>query len=160
MKALPYNTEKFRLITMKSFVFLDSLSFLNASLSELAEYLAKNEKHKFEILDQLNLYKEDESVKKKLILRKGIYPYEFVTSIQKLRKTKKIPKKETFYSVLTRSDVKDEDYAHAKKVFRAFGCVDMIDYTKLYCATDVGLLAEVVISFRHLVYTNFGLDCW
>ena len=160
LKALPYNTEKFRSITMKSFVFLDSLSFLNASLSELVEDLAKNEKHKFEILDQLNLYKEDESVKKKLILRKGIYPYEFVTSIQKLRKTKKIPKKETFYSVLTRSDVKDEDYAHAKKVFRAFRCADMIDYTELYCATDVGLLAEVVISFRHLVYSNFGLDCW
>lgn len=160
LKALPYNSERFRSITMNSFVFLDSLSFLNASLAELADDLGKNEEHKFKIVDQLGLYSQDENWKKKLILKKGIYPYEYVTSIKKLARTKRIPKKEAFYSLLTRSHVKDEEYNHAKKVFKAFDCHNMIDYTELYCATDVGLLAEVVMSFRHVVYNNFGLDCW
>jgi hypothetical protein len=34
----------------------------------------------------------------------------------------------------------------------------MIDYTELYCTTDVGILAEVVTQFRKTVLHNFNLD--
>lgn len=157
--ALPYNTEKFRTIEINSFHLKDSLSFLNAPLGELMSNLVKNKNHTFPILDQLGLYEANETVKKEMLLRKGIYPYEYVTSIKKLRKTHKIPAKKHFYSTLTNSNVSDEDYKHAKKVFKTFKCKNMVEYTELYCATDVGILAEVVTEFRVLIRLNFKLDC-
>ena len=156
--ALPYNQERFRTLEINSFQLKDSLSFLNASLSELMGNLVKNKQHNFPIMDQLGLYGKKEVEKKKLILQKGIYPYEFVTSIKKLRRTLKIPAKKHFYSALTNSNVSDEDYAHSKRVFKAFRCQNMVDYTELYCTTDVGCLAEVMTQFRKTVLLNFNLD--
>lgn len=158
IEALPYNTEKFRTIQINSFVFLDSLSFLNASLNELMCDLVKNKNHKFKILRQQKLYRTISE--KKLLLRKGVFPYEFVTSIEKLKKTCKIPKKDQFFSKLTNSNISDSDYFHAKKVFKKFKCQDMLDYTELYCKLDVGILAEVVCQFRNIIYEKFQLDCW
>lgn len=157
LSALPYNTERFRTITMNSFTFLDSLSFLNASLDELTNDLVQSSST-FSIMEQLKLYKTVEE--KKLLLRKGVYCYEYVTSIERLEETKKLPPKKDFYSTLKNTNVSDDDYDHAKKVFIVFQCRNMRDYTELYCATDVGLLAEIVVAFRHVTYTNFGLDCW
>lgn len=159
LTALPYNTEKFRTIEINSYRLKDSLSFLNASLNELMSNLLRDKSHTFPIIDQLGLYSKQETEKKQLILRKGIYPYEFVTSIRKLRQTRKIPAKRHFFSSLTNSNVSDEDYAHSKKVFKVFSCKDLVEYTELYCATDVGILAEVVTQFRKLVQHNFDLDC-
>ena len=159
LSALPYNTEKFRTIDVNSFQFKDSLSFLNASLDELMNDLLKNKDHKFSIIDQLGLYKKGETEKKALLLRKGVYPYEYATSIKKLKKTKKIPAKEHFFSSLRNSNISDEDYEHSKKVFKIMGCANLVDYTNIYCNLDVGILAEVFIQFRKLVKKNFGLDC-
>jgi hypothetical protein len=160
LKALPYNSEKFRTIEVNSYLFLDSLSFLNASLGELMNDLTRNEKHPFKIIDQLQLYPEKSTRLKKLLLRKGVYPYEYVTNLEKLKRTKCIPKKKHFFSTLSNSNISQEDYIHAKRVFKHFKCENMIDYTELYCAMDVGILAEVVSQFRELVFENFGLDCW
>jgi hypothetical protein len=158
LEGLPYNTEKFRTIQLNSFVFLDSLSFLNASLSELMNDLVRNKNHDFGIIRQQQLYTT--KLQKKLLLRKGVFPYEFVTSLKKLKKTKSLPPPESFHSTLTNSDITVEDYQHARKVFRKFKCRNMLDYTELYCKLDVGILAEVVQQFRGLVYQQFGLDCW
>ena len=78
-----------RTISFNSYVILDSLQFLNASLDTLAKDLASNPSHKYEILDQMGLYKKGEDDKKKLLLCKQTFPYEFVTSLEKLRRTKK-----------------------------------------------------------------------
>jgi len=158
LTALPYNTEKFRTLEINSYHLKDSLSFLNASLNELMSNLLRDQSHTFPIIAQLGLYSQEEHEKKRLILRKGIYPYEYVTSITKLKKTRKIPDKKDFYSSLTNSSVSDEDYEHSKRVFQAFECKDLLDYTELYCAVDVGILAEVVTQFRKLVQFNFSLD--
>ena len=159
LTALPYNTEKFRTIEINSFQLKDSLSFLNASLNELMNDLLKNKQHRFPVIDQLELYRPNETEKKKLLLRKGVYPYEYVTSIQKLQKTRRIPSKKHFFSSLTNSNISDDDYEHSKKVFAAFGCSNMVCYTELYCAMDVGILAEVVLQFRKLILQEFQLDC-
>ena len=159
LTALPYNSEKFRTIEINSFHLKDSLSFLNASLNELMSNLLRNKSHTFPIIDQLGLYEPDEEEKKRLLLRKGIYPYEYVTSIRKLTKTRRIPNKKHFFSTLTNSNVSDADYEHSKKVFRAFECENLLVYTELYCAMDVGILAEVFTQFRKVVQHNFALDC-
>ena len=159
LSALPSNTEKFRTIEINSFKFKDSLAFLNAGLSELMNNLLRDKTHTFPIVDQLGVYAKGDTVRKSLILRKGVYPYEYVTSIKKLRKTCGIPAKKHFFSTLTNSNVSDEDYAHSQTVFKAFKCKNLISYTELYCKMDVAILAEVVTQFRKLVLHNFSLDC-
>ena len=54
-----------------------------------------------------------------LVKRKGVYPYEYMNTLERLKETK-LPPKEAFYSKLNNEDISDEDYAHAKKVWRMF----------------------------------------
>jgi hypothetical protein len=159
IEGLAYNSEKFRTISINSYVFLDSLSFLTASLSELVSDLSKNKHHTFPILQQMKLYTKYEMKKKELLKRKGVYPYETVTSIEMLQTQKKLPPKSAFYSSLTNSTITNEEYKHAKKVFEKFKCKNLLEYTELYCQTDVALLAEVMLQFRTVVISEFGLDC-
>ena len=49
-----------------------------------------------------------------LLLRKGVYPYEYMDSWEKFDETS-FSDKTTFYSVLNLEDITDEDYEHAKK---------------------------------------------
>ena len=61
-------------------------------------------------------YAED---KISLLTRKGIYPYEYMNSSEKLKETKLRPK-EAFYSRLNDEGISDEDYQHARKVWETF----------------------------------------
>ena len=83
-----------------------------------------------------------------LMLRKGVYPYEYMTVVQRLCE-QSLPPKEEFASLLRAevisdsdaiiapSHISDEDYQHAQKVFEAFGCENLAVYTELYCKSDV-----------------------
>ena len=48
-----------------------------------------------------------------LLLRKGVYPYEYMNDWEKFNETS-LPEKEDFYSHLNMEDITDTDYAHAK----------------------------------------------
>ena len=54
-----------------------------------------------------------------LLLRKGVYPYEYMDSWERLDGTS-LPNKEVFYSELKLEDVADKDYTHAQKVWEIF----------------------------------------
>ena len=54
-----------------------------------------------------------------LMTRKGIYPYDWVNGIEKFSE-EKLPPKEKFFSKLNDCGVSDEDYDHAKKVWKEF----------------------------------------
>ena len=48
-----------------------------------------------------------------LLLRKGVYPYEYLNDWEKINET---PEKEDFYKHLNIEDITDVYYAHAKRV--------------------------------------------
>ena len=50
-----------------------------------------------------------------LLLRKGVYPYEYMDSWKRFEE-ESLPDKESFYSKLNREGISDEDNAHAHKV--------------------------------------------
>ena len=50
-----------------------------------------------------------------MLLRKGVFPYEYMGSWEKINETALPPKKD-FYSNLNLEDISDKDYAHAKKL--------------------------------------------
>ena len=67
----------------------------------------------------------------KLLIKKGIYPYEYMTDWDKFKETK-LPPREAFYSKLNMSGVGNEDYEHANRVWKEFGLKDLGEYHDLY----------------------------
>ena len=81
-----------------------------------------------------------------LLLRKGVYPYEYMDSWERFNETSLPPKKD-FYSELTLEDISDKDYELAQKVFKEY-CTNMGDYHDLYVQTDTLLLEDVFKKYR------------
>ena len=52
-----------------------------------------------------------------LLLRKGVYPYEYMDSWKRFDETS-LPDKEAFYSSLNIEDITDVDYKHENNVFK------------------------------------------
>ncbi|KAK3708822.1 hypothetical protein QZH41_007174 [Actinostola sp. cb2023] len=61
---------------------------------------------------------------------------------------KTLPKKEEFFSRLNDSDISEDDYKHAQKVWQVFKMKTMRDYHDLYLLSDVLLLMDVFETFR------------
>ena len=159
LDALPKNTQAFMTIRINQFLFLDSLSFLNSSLSTLVSDLAKDESHPWKILDQANLYPPNSKQKELLIKRKLVFCYEYCTSWEKMEKKIAFPPIEDFYSKLSNSNVSESDYTFAKKVYDTFHCESIAQLASFYCKTDTFHLAEVYMSFRRSMKKHYNLDC-
>ena len=65
-----------------------------------------------------------------LLLRKGVYPYEYMGSWERFNETS-LPPKESFYSELNLEDLSDKDYLHAQKVWGVFGIRNLGEYHDL-----------------------------
>ena len=128
--------------------FLDSFKFLQTSLANLVSNLSQDDFHITK-----NVFKKNTS----LLTRKGVYPYDYVSSLVKLSETS-LPSKEEFYSKLNDEDISDEDYQHAIKVWNTFGCKTIKDYHDLYLKSDVLLLADVFENFRATCIKHYKLD--
>ena len=105
----------------------------------------------------VNLKKYYSGNQLRLLLRKGVYPYDYVDCLKKLDETN-IPQKETFYSKLTGEGITYEDYQHALTVWKEFNIETMKDYQKLYNLSDVLLLADIFENFRSICMSHYGLD--
>ena len=129
--------------------FIDSFKFMTTSLDILVNNLPED--------DFINLSLYYSGDKFNLLARKGVYPYEYMDSLEKLKETK-LPPKEAFYSRLNDGGISDEDYAHAQKVWKMFKMEYFKDYHELYNKVDVLLLADVFENFRNICLENYELD--
>ena len=84
-----------------------------------------------------------------LLLRKGIYPYEYMDSWKKFDDTS-LPDKKAFYSKLNLEDIIDKDYKHAQKVWSKLEIKNLGKYHDLHAQSDTLLLADV--------FENFGIS--
>ena len=125
--------------------FLDSLRFMNSSLDALVKNLTNHPilESKFE--------------RNELLKEKGVFPYEYLDSFEKLKETK-LPKHEDFYSTLRLESVTQNEYLHAKKVFKQHNCKTIEDYLILYLKTDVLHLSDVFETFRNTCLKHYQLD--
>ena len=92
-----------------------------------------------------------------MLLRKGVYPYEYVDNWERFNETS-LPPKESFYSELKLEDISDKDYSHAQKVWEEFGIRNLGEYHDLYVQTDTLFLADVYEQFRDKCIETYGLD--
>ena len=91
------------------------------------------------------------------MLRKGVYPYEYMDSWKKFNKTS-LPSKKDFYSNLNMEDIDDIDYGHGNNVFKSFKLESLGDYHDLYVQSDTLLLADVFENFRDMCIKEYELD--
>ena len=150
LSGIPNNTEKYISFSLGQLRFIDSAQFLLASLAKL---VAANSPEAFQITARY----EPDHQKRQLLLRKGVYPYEFMDSWERFEAAQ-LPPKEAFYSKLSDEHISDSDYAHAQQVWKTFECRTLGDYTDLYSRTDVLLLADVFENFRKMCQKQYGLD--
>ena len=89
--------------------------------------------------------------------RKGVYPYDFMDSFEKLDQTELLTK-DQFYSILNDQHIANDEYDHAKKIWKAFKIKTMVEYHYLYLKNDVLLLTDVFESFRKTCLQYYKLD--
>ena len=92
-----------------------------------------------------------------LLLRKGVYPYEYMDSWKRF-KEESLPDKESFYSELNNEHITDEDYPHAQKVWDTFKIKNLGEYHDLYVQSDTALLTDELESFRDKCIEIYELD--
>ena len=133
--------------------FIDSLKFMSSGLDSLVRSLTKGGTDDTFLKHTKNRFQG----KTDLLLRKGVYPYDYMDGPEKMEETQ-LPSKESFYSILNGTHISEEDYEHAQKVWRAFGMRTMKDYHDLYLESDVLLLSDVFENFREVCMKNYELD--
>ena len=92
-----------------------------------------------------------------MLLKKGVYPYEYMDGWDKFNETS-IPSKESFYNNLTMENITETDYIHANNVFKTFKVNNLGDYHDLYVQSDTLLLANVFENFRKACIKTYELD--
>ena len=92
-----------------------------------------------------------------LLLRKDVYPYEYMDNWEKFDETS-LPTKESFYSSLNMENIDDIDYRHGNNVFERFKLKDLGEYHDLYVQSATLLLAAVFENFRNTCIEVYELD--
>ena len=92
-----------------------------------------------------------------LLLRKGVYPYEYMDNWERFNETS-LPSKESFYSNLNMEDIDDIDYRHGNNVFNKFKLNNLGDYHDLYVQSDTLLLADVFENVRDMCLKEYEID--
>ena len=89
-----------------------------------------------------------------LLLRKGIYPYEYIDSWERFDETSFLDKVAS-YSSLNMEGITSVDYRHAKRVYKEFKFKNLGD---LYVRSDTLLLADVFENLRNKCIEIYELN--
>ena len=134
-----------------NFCFRDSFQVLSEGLATLVENVG--ETALIQTLKMEQIY----NVSKEVILAKGVFPYSFFNSFDKM-KFGKLPEIEDFYDALTQCNIEPATYVRAQKAWGEFKCVNMGDYMLRYLEMDVRQLCDVFERFRDIAKKEDGLD--
>ena len=115
--------------------FIYSFQFMSSSLDKLVS----------------NLPKDD------LIYTSKVFEADFMDCFEKFNQTE-LPTKDKFYSILNDQHITDDEYDHAKKVWKTFKIKTMGEYHDLYLKSDMFLLADVFENFRKTCMQYYKLD--
>ena len=130
--------------------FIDSFKFIASSLDSLTSNLVHGGRKLFGFEDYSELQYNP-------LTRKGIYPYEYMSSWNKFEESQ-LPPIEAFYSSLNMTNVNEGDYEHAQRVWKEFRIRNLGEYHDLYLCTDVILLTNMFEVFRDTCLEHYSLD--
>ncbi|GFW91803.1 uncharacterized protein TNCV_3400631 [Trichonephila clavipes] len=132
----------------------DGISF-PTPLNEFGKFDKNTKKDEFKYMKH---YFDSEKID--LLLRKGVFPYDYFDSFEKC-KDSCLPPISKFYNKLNEEAISVEDYNHACKVINEFHLNNLGEYCDLYVKTDVLLLTDLFENFRKICMQTYKLDpCW
>ena len=102
-------------------------------------------------------YEDYSEAQYELLLKKGVYPYEYMTSWDKFNETR-LPPKEAFFSNRNMSNISDKDSSHAQRVWKGFNIKNSGEYHDLCLKTDTILLTKVFEAFRSTCLECYSLN--
>ena len=151
INVIPNNLEKYMSFMLgNNLTFIDSFQFMSRGLSNLASNLPDETYLRY-------TSEEFQDDKLKLMKKKGVYPYDYMSSFNKFNDTQ-LPPKASFHSQLNDEDISDKDYTHAQKVWESFGINTMGECHDLCLKSDILLLADVFENFRKTCMQYYKLD--
>ncbi|XP_023310398.1 uncharacterized protein LOC111691573 [Anoplophora glabripennis] len=130
--------------------FIDSFRFLSTSLENLAANLNDSQ------FEEIVKYFPDQE-RFNLIRQKCVFPYSFLTDINKLNKSE-LPTKDEFYDKLNETHITDNECERAQKTWNMVNCQSLGDYSDIYLKSDVLILCDVFENFRKLSLNKYKLD--
>lgn len=133
------------------------MAHLNESLDKLSQSLAKEGLDAFgPIKDYIRQEHDGDEEKLKLLLRKGVFPFSYVDSNEKLNEP--LPPRERFYNDLTDTECSIADYEHVQKVWATFEMKTLRDLCDVYVKSDVLLLTSIMDRYREECLSTYSLD--
>ena len=151
--------------------FIDSYRFMGYSLSTLVDNLSEinTKEHENSFIDKKQLYNpliekfyntyqlSNKDINKfALLLRKGVYPYEYLDSWKRFNEL--LPLEEDYYSKLNMKEITKEDIKHVKNVCDTFKKKPLGEYHDLHVQSDTALLADVFENFRDKCIEIYKID--
>ena len=152
IKCIPQNMERYISFSLGKLRFIDSFQFLSSSLETLVDDLTLEGNDAFTYF-----WKEFPQNCSKLLLRKGVYPYDYMDDEERFNGTN-LPSIEAFYSDIRGEGISEQDFKHAEEVFETFELKNLGEYHDLYLKTDVVLFCDVFEQFRTMCMQKYGLD--
>ena len=159
LEPIAQNMEKFMTMNARFEVgdvkitvqFRDSYQVLSESLATLVESVGRNSLK--QTLKMCNIYNVSEEV----VLGKGVFPYSFFDSAEKLNYPR-LPEISAFFDQLSQKGVDASAYQRAEKAWAEFNCLNFGDYMSRYLEMDVRQLCDVFEHFRATARREDGLD--
>lgn len=125
--------------------FIDSCRFIPSSLAALTKNLQHDR-----LIETKKLVDEENL---NLVLRKGVFCYDYIDSLDKFDETS-LPSKDKFHNKLLEVYISMEDYNHACTVWNKLKMKTIGDYRNIY----VSLLCDIMEEFRKTCMSAYGID--
>ena len=137
-EIIPKTNEEYISVRYGCIRFIDSYRFLSECLDKLVKNLDE---------DDFKILKKEFPDKWQYLNKKIAYPYQYFNSINDYKKPVNDLKKEDFFSKLKNDYPDDDEIERTREIIKLFNIKDGEELTKLYCKSDVILLADVFEKF-------------
>ena len=149
IKIIPKTNEEYIAVKYGCIRFIDSYRFLSESLDKLVQILD---------VDDFIFLKKEFPDKWQYLNKKLAYPYQYFNGINDYQKPVDNLKKEDFFSKLKNKCPDDDEIERTKEIIKLFDIKNGEELTKLYCKSDVILLADVIEKFVKVSFEEDGFS--
>ena len=137
-KIISKTNEEYIAVKYGCIRLIDSYRFLSERLDKLVKILDE---------DDFKILKKEFPDKGQNLNKKLAYPYQCSNSANDYQKPVDSLKRENFFSKLKNVYPDDDEIERTKEIIKLFNIKDGEELTKLYCKSDVILLADVLEKF-------------
>ena len=107
--------------------------------------------------DDFKILKKEFPDKRQYLNKELAYPYEYFNNINDYKKPVDNLKKKDFFSKLKDDYPDDAEIERTKEIIKLFNIKNGGELTRLYCKSDVVLLADVMEKFVKVSFEEYGI---